>query len=92
MFSPLVNISKMSDDEIQAKIGQLNKKILHSARSQSNIVQQLQHLLQTYQTELENRKIKKEVQEDPSYKAGVVYDSEDDTSDKDDYDKLIDIN
>lgn len=93
MFNPLVNVSKLTDEELQKKIYEVNKKILHSSRFQSNIIQQLQSLMLTYQTELERRKTNKMINEDPNFKPGVAYDSDGNIDkDKGEYDDLIDIN
>lgn len=89
---PLIDLQKLTDDQLQQKIIDLNKRLLYAFRMGGQTGNQIRVILETYRSELTKRTVDKQMLEDPENKPGVVLDT-DDTGSKptDELDDLIDI-
>lgn len=91
MEYPGLNVRELSDDKIQKKIAELNNR-LSRPNIRGDIAAQMRSLLNTFVSEINDRNFKKNTETDRQWQAGVVLDTDKVNDDKDDLDKLIDIN
>ena len=90
MEYPGLDVRNMSDDQLQKKIGELSSRVSRS-NMRSDITAQLHRILNIMRTELNERTFKKSIETDKQWKPGLVLDTDDTVKDKDDLDKLINI-
>ena len=91
MEYPGLDVRGLTDDQIQKKIGELTMR-LSKSHIRSDIAGQMHAILNILRAELQERAFHKSTEQDPQWKAGVVLDTDDVEKEKDDLDKLIDIN
>ena len=89
---PLIDLRKLTDDQLQQKIIDLNKRLLQAFKMGGQTGNQIRIILETYRTELTSRTVDKQLLEDPENKPGVILDTDDtEPKTKDELDELIDI-
>lgn len=92
MINPLVDIEKISAEELQNKISELTRRLMYAHQANASTFPQLAMLLETYKAEMDRRTVEKSQIDDPNNKSGVVLDTgEESDHEKDNLDKLIDI-
>lgn len=93
MIHPLLNLKDLSDEELQKKLQNIQKRLMNSHMLKGEMIQQMRAIFESIQEEQKERQVQKAIKEDPNLKAGVVVDTEESIEkEKDDLDVLIDIN
>lgn len=91
MRYPGLNLKDLTDEQLQKKLADISSKLSRSG-IRSDILDQFRSIYSAIRDELQERTFKKSIEQDPKWKSGVVFDTTDENSEKDDFDKLIKIN
>ncbi|NJO62366.1 MAG: hypothetical protein HC836_30325 [Richelia sp. RM2_1_2] len=91
MGYPGLNLKDLTDEQLQKKLSEISVRLAKPG-IRADITNQLKAIFEALRTEVQERIFKKVIETDPKWQPGVVLDTQDDKKDKDEFDKLININ